>query len=204
MTSEMSVSRRNLLLCGTATVVAAALPAPSLALTIDQARGLVDSVVKEVTRIVNSSTSEGQAIASFERILDRYSELAVIARAVLGPPWRQASGAQQKAYVTAFRGYVARKYGRQFREFKGAQVQITGAADRGNKGVLVNTSVKMPGREAVNVTWQVSDRGGSPKVLDIIVEGIRMISTERTEVGSILSANRNNLDALIADLSKRG
>lgn len=203
ISNDVRQTRRAVLAGGAATFLVA-VASPAFALSTNQAQSLVQSVVGEVTKIVNTAGSEAQAIAAFERILVRYSELTVIARAVLGPAWRSASAGQQNAYVDAFKGYVARKYGRQFREFRGAQVQITGAADRGDKGVLVSTSVTVPGKAPILVDWQVSDRGGSPKVLDIIVEGIRMISTERTEVGSILAANRNDMDALIADLSRRG
>ena len=54
------------------------------------------------------------------------------------------------------------------------------------------------------VDWQVSDRSGAVKMINLYIEGVSMLSTERNEVRAILESKRNNLDALIADLQRRG
>ncbi|MEM9779059.1 MAG: ABC transporter substrate-binding protein, partial [Pseudomonadota bacterium] len=48
------------------------------------------------------------------------------------------------------------------------------------------------------------DRSGSPKMFNLFIEGISMLSTERSEIGALLAQNRNSIDALIADLQTRG
>ncbi len=190
------------LLAGSATVLA--LPRVALALTAQQATSLVQSLSDEVMAIVNSGRSEAQVLSQFEQIFNRYADVMVIARSVLGAPWRQATNAQKSAFVTAFRGYAARKYGKQFRQFRGATISVNRASDQGNKGVLVQSTVNRPGAAPYAVDWQVSDRSGSGKLINLYIEGISMLSTERSEVQAILSSKRNDIDALIADLNRRG
>jgi phospholipid transport system substrate-binding protein len=50
------------------------------------------------------------------------------------------------------------------------------------------------------VTFLVSDRSGSVKFFDLLIEGISLLKTERTEIGAMLDARRGNIDQLTADL----
>lgn len=206
--STEALLNRRAVLGGAAGLIAVAgvtaVPGRALALSTGQATSLIQQVVDQVLSIVNGNTSTGQAMAQFERMFDRYADVNVIAQSVLGPPWRSASGAQKSAFVAAFKGYLSRKYGSEFREFRGASMQITGATDHGNKGVVVSSIVNVPGSAPVTVEWQVSDRSGSPKMFNMFIEGVSMLSTERSEVRAILEANRNSIDGLIADLKRRG
>ena len=199
--TDMTLSRRGLILGAAAVTL---LPMPALAINTGQASQLVDAIIRETMGVVNSSASEAQALAAFEKTLASYSEMGLIARSVLGQPWRAASSAQQTAFTRAFQAYVARKYGREFRSYRGSDITILDAQDRGKKGILVNTRVRIPGSAPILVDWQVIDIGGRAKVFDLLIEGISMVGTERVEVRSIYEANRNNLDATIQALSGRG
>lgn len=199
--SDLKPSRRAFL-AGAAAI--SLLPVTARALTASQAADLINRVMNEILTVVNSSASEAQALASFEQTLARYSDMGVIARSVLGQPWRSATGAQQAAFTTAFRGYLARKYGKEFRTYRGSDYKLGAATDRGNKGVLVNSVVNVPGSAPVAVDWQVIDMGRGAKVFDLLIEGISMVGTERSEVRAIYESNRNNLDSTINDLTRRG
>lgn len=204
MTSETDFTRRGAMaLCG-GTLAAMVLPARAFALTTQQAEALIQQVVTETLAIANSNLSQSAALDRFEDMFVRYGDVPVIARAVLGAPWRTASPAQREAFVDAFEGYLARKYGAEFREYRGSRITITGSTDQGDKGVVVNSVVETPGSEPFAVDYQVSDRSGSPKMFNIFIEGVSMLSTERSEIRAILEANRNDVDALIADLRRRG
>jgi phospholipid transport system substrate-binding protein len=49
----------------------------------------------------------------------------------------------------------------------------------------------------------VSDRSGSLKVVNLVIEGVSMLANERAEVGAMLEAQRGDLDKLIAQLNSR-
>ncbi len=204
LSNDPKLSRRGFVALSGAAVAAPLLPRSALALSTDQATALIQSLITEMTRIANSSASTAQALSQFEAMFQTYGDVPIIARSVLGPPWRTASDAQKQGFVRAFQGYLARKYGTEFREYRGGTVEITRAVDQGQKGVVVSSIVRFPGSTPVAVDWQVSDRSGSPKMFNLFIEGISMLSTERSEIAAILAANRNNLDALISDLSQRG
>ena len=178
-------------------------PGPAAASAIDRAQGFVATLAGELTRLVNSGRSESQLYGEFERILARYGDMPAVAASVLGPPWRGVSGAERQAFVAAFQGYLARKYGRQFHEYRDARIEVTGARDGGRAGVLVETRVLRPGQETVAVAWQVSERSGAPKAVNLIIEGVSMLANERAEVGAMLDAAGGDVGRLIAALRAR-
>ncbi len=204
-TNETNLNRRALLGATAAlALIAGFRPVAARALTTTDAASLVAKVTTELLAIVNTGQSEAQTLPRFEAMFDRYADVPLIARSILGAPWRTASDAQRNGFVAAFRGYLARKYGKQFREYKGASVEIGTASDQGRKGVLVKSTVKVPGKAPFLVEWQVTDAGGSTRLFNLIIEGVSMLSTERAEVAAILEAQRGSVDKLIADLGRRG
>jgi len=204
MTSESHFTRRDAMALGGSGLAAMVLPASAFALTGSQAESLIQKVVNETLSIANSNLSQTAALDRFEDMFVQYGDVPVIARAVLGAPWRTASSTQQSAFIAAFQGYLARKYGSEFREYRGSKITITGSSDQGDKGIVVNSVVETPGSAPFSVDYQVSDRSGSPKMFNIFIEGVSMLSTERSEIRAILESNRNNVDALIEDLKRRG
>ena len=174
---------------------------PAAAANTAEAEALVAKLAGELTALVNSGRSEGQIYAGFEGILQRYADMPAVAASALGPPWRGASAGQRQAFVAAFQGYLARRYGRQFREYRNARINVTGTRDGGKAGVLVSTMVVRPGKENIAVDWQISDRSGSARVVNLVIEGVSMLANERAQVGAILESQRGSLDGLITQLA---
>lgn len=203
MTSEKNLSRRGTLALFGGAAMLPLLPAQGLALSSGEASSMVQKVVGEIMAQVNSRKSEAAILAAFKKIFLRYADVPVIARAVLGNPWRSASKSQKSAFVAAFQDYLGNKYGRRFHSYKGSKVSVTGADDQGSKGVIVRSKVNAPGKSPFVVDWHLSDRSGSNKIINIYIEGVSMLSQERSEVRAMLQASRNNVDGLIAELRRR-
>jgi phospholipid transport system substrate-binding protein len=203
MPSESNLSRRHLLTAAAVGGILPFLPRSAAALSASQAAGLVDQVATEITRIINSGQSEAQMIRDFDRLMGRYADMPTIAQSVLGPPARSASGSQISTFADAFQSYMARKYGRRFREFIGGTVSVTGAQDTG-RYVEVVSSVDMPGEAPFEVRFRVWDRSGRPLFIDMLIEGVSLVISERSEVGAILDRNGGSIDAATQALRNLG
>jgi len=195
--------RRRFLFAGVAAAALAALPVPTFALDAAQARRLVDAVVADINRVINSGKSEQAMYADFERLFVRYADVPTIARSTLGPEARSASPQQLSAFSDAFAGYMARKYGARFREFIGGEIVV-----RGSRPVQsffeVQATAELRGQPPFAVTFLVSDRSGQEKFFDLLIEGISLLKTERTEIGAMLDRRRGNIDQLVQDLRTAG
>lgn len=182
---------------------AALIPASAVAMTQAEARALVGQVMTELERIVGSGGNEAALFGAFEALFARFGDVPVIAQSVLGPAARQASRAQLSAFTAAFQGYMARKYGRQFRRLRGARAEVTGAREVQRYWEVIST-MTLRGEAPFEVRWHVSDRSGQQKFFNMIIEGVNVLAAERQEIGTMLERRRGNIDQLTADLRTAG
>lgn len=197
------LSRRHFLTIGITAGLVASLPLPAFALTEARARGLIDQVVSEINRVINSGKSQNAMINDFARIFSRYADVNIIASSTLGADARQASAAQMRAFTDAFQGYIARKYGKRFREFIGGTITVKGVRQV-KSWHEVRAEVNLRGSSPFDVLFLVSDRSGRDLFFDLVIEGVSLRLSERTEIGAILDRNRGNIDGLINDLRRAG
>jgi phospholipid transport system substrate-binding protein len=124
-----------------------------------------------------------------------------IGQFVLGKYWREASPEQQKKYLGLYREFLIQSYTGRFKDYSGESFKITGSLDEGDDKYLLNTEIVRPQSASVLVDYKVRGKGASMKVYDIVVEGVSLISTQRSEFTSVIS--RKGLDALITALDKK-
>ncbi|WP_170341041.1 MlaC/ttg2D family ABC transporter substrate-binding protein [Ruegeria arenilitoris] len=198
-----AMNRRTFAATALAGLAVAGLPQQTLALTEASATQLVNSVVADITRVIESGKSESAMLRDFEKIFVQYADVPIMARYALGADARSASKAQMREFTKAFQGYISRKYGRRFREFIGGEVTVKNAR-KIKAGYEVRSSVKLRGEAPFEVTFLVSDKSGRDKFYNMFIEGVNLLLTERTEIGAMLDARKGNLDQLINDLKKTG
>lgn len=186
-----------------ASLAALTLPLPAFALSGSAAESLVNAAVADINKIIASGKSARAMQSDFQRVFERYADVNIIALTTLGPARRSASKAEVSAFVRAFKGYFTRKYGKRFHEFVGGQIIVEGSrASKSN--VEVQSTAKLRGSAPFKVTWLVSDKSGSPKIFNIIIEGVNTLTSERAEIGAMLDKRRGDIGALTADLNKLG
>lgn len=200
MNSVNSITRRSLLLGASALAL---MPSGALALNEAQATRLIGAAVADINQVINSGRSEGAMLKDFEKIFYKYADVPTIARSALGPPARGASKSELNSFTAAFTGYLARKYGRRFREFIGGKIEVKGA--RAIKSFQeVKAVAVLRGQSPFDVSFMVSDRSGADKFFDLLIEGISLLKSEKAEIGAMLDKRRGNIGALIQDLKKAG
>lgn len=188
---------------GAAVLVGGSLPRAALALSEASAKSLVDQLVGEINKVIASGKAERSMYSDFERIFARYSDTSYISAYAMGPDARRATTAQKRAFSKAFQEYIARKYGKRFREFIGGRLEVQ-AVKKVKNWYEVSTMAYLRGEAPFDVTFLVSDRTGPDKFFNMYIEGVNMLLTERTEIGSMLDRRKGNIDQLIADLPKAG
>jgi len=193
-------STRRTFLAQGAALAALAVATPALAQDVASARALVDRLVADVNAVIASGQPEDRMIAQFAQIFQAYADAPTIARYSLGADARQATPDQLARYTQAFSNYVAEKYGRRFREFIGGQVVVEDARAVPN-GIEVQTTAIFANEAPFRVDFWVSAGSGQLKFFNLIVEGVNMLLSERTEVQALLDQRGGDLERLIADLN---
>ena len=198
-------SRRSFLLFSSSTLII--IPITSFdsvnakSLRIKNAELLSKKIFNEIFDIINKKESEKNKEKLLLNLFDRHADVPIIARAVLGSPWRQLSQVERTNFTNAFRLYLSKKYSAQFSEFTGAEMLIEKSRDSGGKaGIMVETRLLMPGSAPIKVGWQVSDASGKFKMIDVKIEGVSLLTTERGEIRNQYSKEGRSISKLINSL----
>lgn len=197
MVGKAMMNRRTMmgLLAGVIAAPAAALAAISGA----QAETLIGKVVGDINSIINSGAAEAKMITRFKGVFTKYADVNFIALSALGVDGRSATAAQKSAFTKAFTGYISQRYGSRFREFEGGQIEVVSTKEVKNRFEVL-TMTKLKGKSPFDVVFIVAAKNG--KFIDMQVEGISIVKSERKEIGAMLDKRKGDLDLLIRDLSK--
>ena len=95
-------------------------------------------------------------------------------------------------------------YADRFEKYSGEKLVVKEAEIRGKRDALVRTTmVRVDGSKVLKVDWRVRRKDGKYKIVDIMVEGISMIQTQKSEFSSFIKKNGGTLDPLLTEIQKR-
>lgn len=199
----MLLNRRAMLAaCLAGTAMATIGVAPALALTAEQAKAHVQSTIDELMALLRQPGDAASRAPELRRIMETRVNLPQIARFSAGRVWREMTPEQQQRFVDAFSGYVAATYSRRFDEYAGnPDIYIGRAIDAGQKGFVVESPIRQAQGAPIAVDWLVSDRGGKVEIVDLIIEGVSMATTQREEISAKFQSRGQDVEALITDLA---
>jgi len=200
-TKHPSITRRSLLIRGTffSSSIFFCLPRKTEAKDkrIQKAEALTKNIFQSIFKVIGGPGNEYQKRNGLVKLFEKHADVPIIARAVLGSPWRQLNSVERANFIDAFRQYLAKKYTAQISEFLGAKMMIERSRDSGSKaGIMVETRLLMPGSSPIKVGWQVSDATGRFKMIDVKIEGISLLTTERGEIRNQLSKEGGSISRL--------
>jgi len=176
-------------------------PADAEAMPNDAKRFLED-VMARGTALLSAPSDDVDAKAeAFRQLLAEAVDLEAIGRFVLG---RHAAGltpAEWQDYTSAFADYVLNSsFGRLAGETV-SDYRITTAKPAGTIDTLVTTVIHRPGEETVEVTWRVRVRDAGHAIVDVIVAGVSLAITHRSEFAAIL--DREGIAGLIGAMRRK-
>jgi phospholipid transport system substrate-binding protein len=175
---------------------------PIFAFKKSDAEKLIKNLTNDVLGAVNEQKSEDIMFSRFEEIFSKYADVPLIARKALGPTWRGASKAQRSAYVTAFRGYMARYYGKRFEEFLGSEIIVSNSR-KTSGGFLVGSKIVLKDGSSYQAQWHVIDARGKYLMYNLFLEGVSVLSDVRVQIGSMLDKRAGSIDRLIEYLNSK-
>ncbi len=171
-------------------------PLPVAAGTLDDAITFVQNLGDNAIEVLKApdSTPEKRRV-KFQEILDRDFAVNTIGRFALGRYWRAASPEQRQEYLRLFRLFILNTYASRLDGYSGQSFTVVKAHPIDDKDTLVNTAISQTNAEPLRVDYRVRTRQGDHKIVDVLVEGISLITTQRSEFDSII--NRVGFDGLL-------
>ena len=194
---------RRSLLTGFFVLFATATMAAPPAVNPSDAVAFMNTLWDRAIEVLNNKTDPVMREARFRELFHTDFDCPGIARFVLGRYWRKASEEEQQEFQKLFEDYVVFVYTARLSNFGGEALKVRGSHSDGD-GVIVSTDVIGPGAPSpMKIDWRLVADNGTYKISDVIVEGISMMVTQRSEFASVVQRNGGQVRGLIAMMREK-
>lgn len=168
------------------------------------AKSFIQGLAQQAINTVTAPMSEDERIRRFRTLFVSAFDLPEISRFVLGRYWRAASPEQQQQFLVLFEQLTVLTWAKRFKDYKGEQLEVTGVAKDGERGVFVESRInRVTGGQPIPVAWRLRQPDGGYKIIDIVIEGVSMAITNRSEYNSVIQAQGGSMDGLLETMRNK-
>ena len=171
-----------------------------------------EALVKQVTaEVLDAVKSDKQLAAGDRQAALKLAEEKVLphidfeeaTRLAVGRAWAQATPEQKKQLTTNFRQMLVRVYSSAIQPYQGQTIQVSPVRMKpGDSEVTVHNSFRRAaGGKPVGFDYAMRKTGQGWKIYDIVVEGVSLVLTYRSEFDSIV--RQEGVDGLIKRLASK-
>ncbi len=161
---------------------------------------IIDLAEQGIGFLEDQSLSDEQREKEFRNVLKNNFDMKTIARFALGRYWRSSTDEQKKEYLSLFEDMIVEVYSQRFSEYNGESFEVLSAREQGKSDAVVSSQIVPPSGTKVRVEWRVREKKGKMKIIDIMVEGVSMSLTQRSDFASVIQRGGGNVDVLLAHL----
>tara|TARA_B100000749_G_scaffold256377_1_gene225004 strand:- start:710 stop:1318 length:609 start_codon:yes stop_codon:yes gene_type:complete len=165
---------------------------------------VISTTEKAIKTLTDESIDPQEKEARFGKLFDENFDIPSISRFVLGKYWKSATTTQKKEFIVTFRNYIVKTYSSRFSEYTGEKLTLINSENESNpKLFIVHTALNREDAPPIKVDWRVGLKKDRYVILDIIIEGISLAITQRSEFVSVIDQNDGNVDNLIKLLKEK-
>lgn len=183
----------------------ALIPAASLAddeivrVAHDDAQAHVQALADSALSILREEeVSLDERETTFRELLRAGFNLEAIGNLALARNRLDASPTELEEYHSLFAEFVLARYSMLMGGYAGESFTILDAQDSGRRDVMVLSEISRPGGDVLRAAWRVRDYDGAPKIIDVQVENISMVISQRDEFNAVIQ--RGGFEALLESL----
>ncbi len=171
----------------------------------DAARVFIETMAdKAVAALTKVDVPREERVRRFRSLLHEHFAVNTIGRWVLGRYWRAASEPQREEYLKLFEELIVSTYVDRFTRYSGEDFAVTRTVRNSDRDTLVFSVISRPqGAEPISVGWRVRGHEGQFKIVDVVVEGVSMGQTQRSEFASVIRRNGGTVEGLLRQLRRQ-
>lgn len=168
------------------------------------AKNFVDTLAKRgIGFLSNEALTPVERKREFRALLQDGFDMKTIARFSLGRYYRTATKAQKREYFKLFEDMVIDVYSKRFGDYDGQGFEVRNAIVKNKTDSIVSSYIVQENGQEIQVDWRVRYKESRYKVIDVIVEGVSMAVTQRSDFASVIQRGGGQLSVLLNHLKKR-
>ncbi len=165
----------------------------------DAAKAWVKALVDDATVAFSAKqmTAEQQT-GEVLRLIEAYSSLETLSRAILGHHWDRAVPEDQESFKSLLGAYVVNTRVPKGENRKPGRSLEVGEAEAAGERAVVHSLLKTPDEPPTPIDWLVAAKeDGRPLVTDILSGGVSLVRTTRADFTAVINANGGSFKALL-------
>lgn len=170
---------------------------------VQGASNFVDKIAQQVISIVkDDKLNKNMKTDQIFKLLNDNFDLKWMSKFVIGKNYRQLSDQQKSEYQDIYGKFFLYSYLPNLMKYTNESFKI----DRSNTSedglyTIYTAIIRDNGQEPILINYQIKEKDGQYKVIDVIVEGVSAIMSQRSEFDSIIA--QSGLDKFLVNLKAK-
>ncbi len=174
-----------------------ALVAPAGAAAVRSPRAVVEETVAEVLVVLkNKDLPTPERHRRVQEIAYSAFDFSTMSRLVLARNWKRFTPEQRQAFEREFKLFLANNYRSRVDGYAQEEVEILGERKEPRGDVTVRTRIVGGEYEGANIDYRLRNRTEQWLVIDVVIEGISLVSNYRDQFKAVLSGGGGPEDLL--------
>ncbi len=171
----------------------------------EEARQFIESLAgKAIAALTVKEVPRKERVERFRVLLHEHFAVKTIGRWVMGRYWRKANTVERAEFMKLFEDLLVAIYVDRFADYAGVTLTVTKTITKGKADTIVYSKILQPdGSPLARVDWRVRVRRGEYKIVDVMVEGVSLGQTQRSEVASVIRKNGGKIQGLLGEMRKK-
>ena len=200
-----SISRRGftrgLAIVGAIALMGLGAPRPAVATELsDPAIFLREFSAQVIGVLADQNLSGERREQAFRELLTTGFDVKAISRFVLGRYWRRTTEAEREEFVGLFEDLIVATYSRRFSDYSGQTLEVEAIREEDEKRAAVASRILRQAGEPIQIDWRLRRRGDSWRIVDVVVEGMSMVLSQRSEYAAVIKSDGGKIHGLLAKL----
>ena len=164
---------------------------------IEQSKFFVENLGKQVVeKVSNVNLSDNERYVNFRDLYLNSFDNYYISRFVLGRYWKRLDSDMRKQFVKSFNNYIVATYAPKFKGWQGTFKAVDSLIENNYYNVKMNVLNK--DGPTLKLMWKIYlDKNKNFKILDVNIDGVSMLVTQRAEFMSVIKNNPKGVIGLI-------
>jgi len=165
----------------------------------------VNKVLKTLSDPAFKAQSKDQQIATISTEIENVFDFQELSRRTLGREWKKFNAEQQTEFVKLFKELLQGVYADRLLAYSDQKVIYDKELMLKKGRAEVQSYLQTSDGNKIPLFYRLTDKSGSWKVYDIVIEGVSMVKNYRTQFKEILSnGSPDKLLEILREKSKKG
>jgi phospholipid transport system substrate-binding protein len=147
----------------------------------------VNNLLKTLGDPAFKAQTKDQQIATLGTEIEKVFDFTELSKRTLGRDWKKMSAAQQTEFVKLFKQLLQGVYADRLLEYSDQKVIFDKEITLKKGRAEVQSYLQTSDGKKIPLFYRLTDKGGSWKVYDVIIEGVSMVKNYRTQFRDILA-----------------